>query len=177
MPEEEVKVATCNARETKKLGTLLAPFLSPGDLLILRGPLGAGKTTFTQGLGEGLKAERPIISPTFTLAREVKVQFSGGREGLLIHVDAWRLKAQGGDIFDEFEALGIEDDFEDNNALVVAEWGDGVAEALSDRILYVDFARRVQRESERLISFVPKGFGMLAGFKEKVEEVFGNPVD
>lgn len=174
---EEVKVKTCGVRETKKLGAALAPFLSPGDLLILRGPLGAGKTTFTQGLGEGLEAERPIISPTFTLAREVKVKFEGGREGLLIHVDAWRLKAQGGDIFEEFEALGIEDDFEGNSALVVAEWGDGVAEALSDRILYVDFARDPERESERLISFTPKGFRALGDFKKKAEEVFGNSVD
>ncbi|MBR6439907.1 MAG: tRNA (adenosine(37)-N6)-threonylcarbamoyltransferase complex ATPase subunit type 1 TsaE [Aeriscardovia sp.] len=176
MPEE-VKVATGCARETRKLGEILAPFLSPGDLLILRGPLGAGKTTFTQGLGEGLGAERAIISPTFTLAREVKVKFSGGRPGLLIHVDAWRLKAQGGDIFEEFEALGIEDDFEGSNALVVAEWGDGIAEALSDRILYVDFARSAQRESKRVVAFTPKGFGALAGFRKKAEEVFGNLVD
>ena len=177
MAEEAVRVKTKSAGETKRLGALLSAFLSPGDLLILRGPLGAGKTTFTQGLGEGLQAERPIISPTFTLAREVGVKFSGGRKGLLIHVDAWRLKAQGGDIFEEFEALGIEDDFEGSPALVVAEWGDGVAEALSDRILYVDFARSGQRESERLVSFASHGFEGLGRFREKAEEVFGNAVD
>ncbi|MBQ1427384.1 MAG: tRNA (adenosine(37)-N6)-threonylcarbamoyltransferase complex ATPase subunit type 1 TsaE, partial [Aeriscardovia sp.] len=72
---EEIRVVTKNTGETKKLGKVLSSFVRPGDLLILRGPLGAGKTTFTQGLGEGLEAERPIISPTFTLAREVKIKF------------------------------------------------------------------------------------------------------
>ena len=169
-----MKVETKNSGETKELGKLLSPFLSPGDLLILRGPLGAGKTTFTQGLGEGLKAERPIISPTFTLAREVKIQFKDGKKGLLIHVDAWRLKARGGDIFEEFEALGIEDDFEGNNALVVAEWGDKIAEPLSDRILYVDFERNMERENLRSVSFTSKGFKGLEGFEKSVEAVFGS---
>lgn len=173
---EEIKIVTKNSEETKKLASLLSPFLSPGDLLILRGPLGTGKTTFTQGLGEALKAERPIISPTFTLAREVKIKFKE-KDGLLIHVDAWRLKAHGGDIFEEFEALGIEDDFEGNNALVVAEWGEGIAEPLSESVLYVDFERNREKENWRLISFAPKGFGRLEGFKQSAEVNFGNFID
>ncbi|MBQ1348677.1 MAG: tRNA (adenosine(37)-N6)-threonylcarbamoyltransferase complex ATPase subunit type 1 TsaE, partial [Aeriscardovia sp.] len=97
--------------------------------------------------------------------------------GLLIHVDAWRLKARGGDIFEEFEALGIEDDFEGNNALVVAEWGDKIAEPLSDRILYVDFKRNMERENLRLISFTSQGFEEFEGFKKSVEAVFGSFTD
>lgn len=174
---EEIKVVTKNTGETKKLGEVLSSYVCPGDLLILRGPLGAGKTTFTQGLGEGLEAERPIISPTFTLAREVKIKFKDRKDGLLIHVDAWRLKARGGDIFEEFEALGIEDDFEGNNALVVAEWGDKIAEPLSDHILYVDFKRNMERENLRLISFTSEGFEGFEGFKKRAEAVFGSFTD
>lgn len=172
--EKKIEVVTNDSDETKRLASLLAPFLSPGDLLILRGPLGAGKTTFTQGLGAALKAERSIISPTFTLAREAKIRFQDQREGLLIHVDAWRLKACGGDIFAEFEALGIEDDFEGNNALIVAEWGEGVVEPLSERIIYVDFQRNAEKENRRSISFTPKGFRGLEEFKRKAEAEFGS---
>ena len=129
------------------------------------------------GLPLTMKAQRPIISPTFTLAREVKVKFRGKKDGLLIHIDAWRLKARGGDIFEEFEALGIEDDFEANNALVVAEWGEGIAEPLSESILYVDFKRNTDRENLRVVSFAPQGFKGIEGFKERAEAVFGSFID
>lgn len=174
---EKIEIISKNSGDTKKIGALLAPLLSPGDLLILRGPLGGGKTTFTQGLGEALEAERPIVSPTFTLAREVKIKFRGGVPGLLIHVDAWRLKARGGDIFEEFEALGLEDDFEGSNALVVAEWGDGIAEALSDSILYVDFKRDLEKENWRSISLTPSGFKGLGDLEKTAEAAFGDFID
>ena len=96
-----------------------------GDLLILTGDLGAGKTTLTQGLGEGLGVRGPVTSPTFVIAR-VHPSLSGGPA--LVHVDAYRL----GDAA-ELDDLDLDTDLDE--AVTVVEWGSGLAEALSsDRL-------------------------------------------
>ena len=113
------------AEDTRAVGERLGPVLRAGDLLILTGDLGAGKTTFTQGLGDGLGVRGPVTSPTFVIAR-VHPSLRGGPE--LVHVDAYRL----GDSA-ELDDLDLDTDLD--QAVTVVEWGSGLAEALStDRL-------------------------------------------
>ncbi len=99
--------------------------------MILAGPLGAGKTTFARGLGEGLGVRGPVTSPTFVIAR-VHPSLVGGPD--LLHVDAYRLGGAG-----EFDDLDLQADAEESVTLV--EWGVGIAEQLSDDHLVLTFDR------------------------------------
>jgi len=113
------------AEEMRAIAEELAGQLRAGDVLVLSGDLGAGKTTFTQGLGAGLKVRGDITSPTFVISR-VHPSLSGGPA--LVHVDAYRL---GG--FAELDDLDLDASLDD--AVTVVEWGHGLAEALApDRL-------------------------------------------
>jgi len=118
--------------DTEDLGRALAGVLRAGDLVILDGPLGAGKTALTRGLGAGLGVAGRISSPTFIIAREHRPGRPGGPG--LIHVDAYRL---GG--LDDLDALDLDTDLADS--VVVVEWGEGVAERLVDEYLLVRLRR------------------------------------
>jgi len=120
-----------DADDMQALGRHLAPLLRAGDLLVLTGELGAGKTTFTQGLGEGLGVRGPVTSPTFVIAR-VHPSEVGGPE--LVHVDAYRLGSLA-----ELDDLDL--DTELDQAVTVVEWGEGMAEGLSDSRLEVRIVR------------------------------------
>ncbi len=121
-----VRVPTAEAMSS--LGQRLAPLLRAGDLVIATGDLGAGKTTLTQGIGRGLGSEGPIISPTFVLARQHR---SPAGRPLLVHVDAYRLRSP-----DELDDLDL--DATADEAITVVEWGEGLAEGLSDSRLEID---------------------------------------
>lgn len=112
----------------QELGRRLAKLLRPGDLVMLTGELGAGKTTLTRGLGEGLGVRGAVTSPTFVIAR-VHPSLVGGPA--LVHVDAYRL---GGGL-DEMEDLDLDVSLPDS--VVVVEWGDGKVEELADDRLHV----------------------------------------
>ncbi|WP_270485855.1 tRNA (adenosine(37)-N6)-threonylcarbamoyltransferase complex ATPase subunit type 1 TsaE [Gordonia jacobaea] len=118
--------------DTEALGAELAQSLSAGDVVILDGPLGAGKTALARGIASGLDVVGRVSSPTFIIAREHKPG-SPDRPGM-VHVDAYRL---GG--LDELDALDLDTDLTD--AVVVVEWGEGVAERLADRHLLVRLRR------------------------------------
>ncbi len=118
--------------DTEALGRELAAQLGAGDLVILDGPLGAGKTALTRGIAAGLGVQGRVSSPTFIIAREHRPGPAGGPG--LVHVDAYRL---GG--LDELDALDLDTDLED--CVVVVEWGEGVAERLADRHLMVRLRR------------------------------------
>ncbi len=118
--------------DTEALGAELAHGLSAGDVVILDGPLGAGKTALARGIAAGLEVVGRVSSPTFIIAREHKPG-SPDRPGM-VHVDAYRL---GG--LDELDALDLDTDLTD--AVVVVEWGEGVAERLADRHLLVRLRR------------------------------------
>ena len=118
--------------DTEALGAELAQSLSAGDVVILDGPLGAGKTALARGIAAGLDVVGRVSSPTFIIAREHKPG-SPDRPGM-VHVDAYRL---GG--LDELDALDLDTDLTD--AVVVVEWGEGVAERLADRHLLVRLRR------------------------------------
>ncbi|MFI5981292.1 tRNA (adenosine(37)-N6)-threonylcarbamoyltransferase complex ATPase subunit type 1 TsaE [Streptomyces sp. NPDC051555] len=121
----------------RDLGRQLAALLRPGDLVLLTGELGAGKTTLTRGLGEGLGVRGAVTSPTFVIAR---VHPPLGDGPALVHVDAYRL---GGGL-DEMEDLDL--DVSLPESVVVVEWGDGKVEELSDDRLHVVIARAVGHE-------------------------------
>jgi tRNA threonylcarbamoyladenosine biosynthesis protein TsaE len=108
--------------EMRDLGRRLAKVLRAGDLVILAGPLGAGKTTLVQGIGEGLGVRGPVTSPTFVIAR---VHPASGSGPALVHADAYRL----GSIV-ELDDLDL--DTGAAAAVTVVEWGSGLAEGLAE---------------------------------------------
>ncbi|MFE5671153.1 tRNA (adenosine(37)-N6)-threonylcarbamoyltransferase complex ATPase subunit type 1 TsaE [Agromyces sp. NPDC056523] len=112
------------------LGRELGRLLRAGDLVVLTGPLGAGKTTLTRGIGEGLRVRGPVQSPTFVLAR-THPSLVGAAP--LVHVDAYRLSG----------AAELEDlDLDFANSVVVAEWGAGLLDDVADSWLEVVIERR-----------------------------------
>ena len=124
------------AEDTRGIAERLAPHLHAGDLVMLNGELGAGKTTFTQGLGHGLGVREGIISPTFVLSRRHPNLPDGPRPGGpdLVHVDAYRL-----DTAADIDTIDLEDTLD--TCVTVVEWGTSKVEHLSDSRLVVDFVR------------------------------------
>jgi tRNA threonylcarbamoyladenosine biosynthesis protein TsaE len=114
-------IETTSAEETKKLAAQLGSLLQPGDVLLLNGDLGAGKTTFTQGLAEGLGIDAPVTSPTFTLVHE----YRSGRL-LLFHFDSYRLAGA-----EEIADLGFEEYLE-RSGVVVVEWAERLGWLMPD---------------------------------------------
>ena len=133
------------AADTQALGRALAELLQPGDLVVLAGPLGAGKTALTQGIGAGLGVPGPITSPTFVLARVHR----GGRVPL-VHVDAYRLGSMA-----DVDDLDLDATAEE--AVTVVEWGHGLVEQLADEHLVVELDRR--DDDVRTARLVPHGSG------------------
>ncbi len=114
-----------SAAGMRVLGRRLAALLRPGDLVVLTGPLGAGKTTLVQGIGEGLRVRGPVTSPTFVIAR-VHPSLAGGPA--LVHADAYRLASPA-----EVDDLDLDASLE--TSVTVVEWGGGLAEGLAaDRL-------------------------------------------
>lgn len=126
--------------DTQGFGRDLATMLRAGDLVVLTGDLGAGKTTLTQGLGEGLGVRGPITSPTFVIAR-VHPSLVGGPA--LVHVDAYRLSG-----IDELEDLDLDTSLEES--VTVVEWGHGLAEGLSEDHLEIVLVADPGTESRRV---------------------------
>lgn len=120
-----------DAEATTALGAALAGVLRAGDLVILAGELGAGKTTLTQGIGSGLGVRGRVSSPTFIIAR---VHASTGAGPDLVHVDAYRLGS-----LDELDALDLDTSLDDS--VTVVEWGAGIAENLAADRLEITITR------------------------------------
>ncbi|MFV9429367.1 tRNA (adenosine(37)-N6)-threonylcarbamoyltransferase complex ATPase subunit type 1 TsaE [Rhodococcus pyridinivorans] len=125
--------------DTEAFGRRLAAELRAGDLVVLDGPLGAGKTALTRGIAAGLGVEGRVTSPTFVIAREHRPGSPEGREPVgLVHVDAYRL-GDGPNALDELDALDLDTDLTDT--VVVVEWGGGLVEQLAERHLRVRLRR------------------------------------
>jgi len=127
---------TTSPEETERLGEALAPSLREGDVVSLRGPLGAGKTRFVGGLARGLAPGARVRSPTFTLVNEYPGRIT------LVHLDLYRVEPA------DVEALGL-DDYLEGGALVV-EWGEKLPAGRRADALVLDFA--IVSERERAIS-------------------------
>ena len=116
------------------LGLAISKALRAGDLLLLNGPLGAGKTTLTRGIGEGLGAQGTVQSPTFVLARTHRTAVGPK----LVHVDAYRLNS----------AVELDDlDIDFANSIVVVEWARDYVDGIADHFLQVDINRESEDES------------------------------
>jgi tRNA threonylcarbamoyladenosine biosynthesis protein TsaE len=124
--------------DTVALGAQLGSQLRAGDVVVLSGPLGAGKTVLAKGIAAAMDVGGPVTSPTFVLARVHPARRAG--TPAMIHVDVYRLLDHtGADLLDELESLDL--DTELDTAVVVVEWGEGLAERLSDRHLDVRLER------------------------------------
>jgi tRNA threonylcarbamoyladenosine biosynthesis protein TsaE len=133
-------------QDTRALGRALAAVLRAGDLVVLAGPLGAGKTVVAQGIGEGLKVTGPVTSPTFVIARVHAGPVP------MVHVDAYRL----GDVPDpRAEVDDLDLDAELEHSVLVVEWGEGVVEQLADAHLLVRIDRR--DDEVRVVQLVGQG--------------------
>jgi tRNA threonylcarbamoyladenosine biosynthesis protein TsaE len=129
--------------DTADLGARLAALLRPGDVIVLSGPLGAGKTLFTSGVAAGLGVEEPVTSPSFILSREYASGFLP-----LIHADIYRLTTR--NEFDDLDLLS-----EASEGALVIEWGDVVEPILPADHLRVNFS--VDDDEIRTINLIPFG--------------------
>jgi len=138
--------------KTKKVAAIIAKKLNIGDIITLEGELGAGKTTFTKGIAEGLEVTRTVTSPTFTIIKQYKGTIP------LYHMDAYRLENSSEDIgFDEY--------FE-GNGICVVEWAQFIEEFLPDERLSIHIS--YLETGERKLTFLPVG----TYYEKIIDELF-----
>jgi tRNA threonylcarbamoyladenosine biosynthesis protein TsaE len=145
-----ISLTTSSPAETRAVGAAIASVLRPGDVLLLAGELGAGKTTLVQGIGDFFGVGEPMTSPTFTLVHTY------GTDPVLAHVDVWRLEH-----LREVLDLGL-DELIDAGAIALVEWGDAVAGALGGEAFLVRLERVAAEEEQRSISVEAIGEGPAA---------------
>ncbi|MGH8923084.1 MAG: tRNA (adenosine(37)-N6)-threonylcarbamoyltransferase complex ATPase subunit type 1 TsaE [bacterium] len=137
------EVCSSQPADTANLGARLSPMLEAGDIVLLVGALGSGKTLFVGGLAAGLGVDESVTSPSFVLVRQYRTGFLP-----LTHADIYRLRTR-----NEFEDLDLIADSEDG--VLVIEWGDAIEAALPIDHLRVDFD--IDEDESRTITFTPSG--------------------
>jgi tRNA threonylcarbamoyladenosine biosynthesis protein TsaE len=154
-----MRIATAN--QMRDFGRRLATWLRAGDLVILAGPLGAGKTTLVQGIGEGLGVRGPVTSPTFVIARVHPVVSGSGPA--LVHADAYRLGR-----ISEVDDLDLDTDAA--GAVTVVEWGSGLAESLAEDRLEISIEPDVDADvrTVRLNGHGGRWHGVLTGAADRL---------
>jgi tRNA threonylcarbamoyladenosine biosynthesis protein TsaE len=148
----QFELMTTNSEETSQFAARLAKLLQPGDVIALEGDLGAGKTTFTKGLANGLEIKKNVNSPTFTIIKEYKGNLP------LYHMDVYR-------VADEFEDLGFDEYFHGDGVTVV-EWAHLIDEQLPDERLTI-FLYRLEEDQRKMV-LVPTG----NRYEELCKEIF-----
>lgn len=151
-------IQTTNEAETMALAKKLADFLLPGMTILLYGDLGAGKTTFTKGIGAGLGVKRIIKSPTYTIVRE----YTDGRLPLY-HVDLYRLEES------EVVDLALDEYFEGDGVSIV-EWPSVSPEDLPKEVLEISLATDLSDLNKRTLTFEAKG----KSYETLLEKIFAN---
>ena len=131
-----------SAEDTRAFGMQLGRRLRRGDLVVLGGPLGAGKTALVQGIGAGMDVQGRIASPTFVIARVHPARAEGGVP--LVHVDAYRLGS-----LDEVDDLDL--DVDAQSSVTVVEWGAGLVERLAESYLTITLHRAAESESRTAV--------------------------
>lgn len=169
MPSSQ-RFHTLSAAETYQLGQRLGRLLTPASVIALHGDLGAGKTTFTQGIAAGLDIRQRLTSPTFTLINE----YSTPRGWRLIHIDSYRLvttAAPVGGVAQEADMLGLDDFLAADDAIVIIEWAERLADYLPADRLEISMTH-CENESERTITIRASG----AQSQETLERLAGEPI-
>jgi tRNA threonylcarbamoyladenosine biosynthesis protein TsaE len=138
-----IEIRCLTEEETRAVGRRLAATLRPGDVVVLAGGLGVGKTLFTSGIAAGLGVEEQVVSPSFVLVRQYRSGFLP-----LIHVDVYRLGSL--NEFDDLEVFELGAD-----GAVVIEWGDALEGAIPEDHLRIDFV--VEHDGTRVLRMVPGG--------------------
>ncbi|GAA4688446.1 tRNA (adenosine(37)-N6)-threonylcarbamoyltransferase complex ATPase subunit type 1 TsaE [Phytohabitans rumicis] len=138
--------------DTEGFGRRLGGVLRAGDLVVLTGPLGAGKTALVRGIGAGLGVRGDVTSPTFVIARVHRPDPAKGGRVALVHADAYRL---GSAVDPRAEIDDLDLDASVDDSVTVVEWGEGMVEQLSDAYLGVRIDRR--DDDSRMIELVPSG--------------------
>jgi tRNA threonylcarbamoyladenosine biosynthesis protein TsaE len=140
-----MKIITNNSRETQAVAAKIAKRLKGGEVLALAGNLGAGKTTFTQGLAKALGVKANVTSPTFVLLKLYSTKHQTIKQ--LVHIDAYRLTS-GTDL----EAVGWQD-YSNKDSLVVVEWADKVKEALPAKTKWIKFSLLPNEQHQIIFDF------------------------
>jgi tRNA threonylcarbamoyladenosine biosynthesis protein TsaE len=125
------------AEDTIALGAGFGAQLRAGDVVVLSGPLGAGKTVLAKGIAQGMEVEGPVTSPSYVLARVHPARNAGAPA--MVHVDMYRLIDASVDLMAELDSLDLDTDLDDS--VVVVEWGEGLAERLSEQNLCIELQR------------------------------------
>ena len=143
MVAESGSAVLVTAEDTIARGESLGSGLRAGDVVVLSGPLGAGKTMLAKGIARAMDVDGPVTSPTYVLARVHPPRQAGAPA--LVHVDVYRLLDHAAaDLLAELDSLDLDTDLDD--AVVVVEWGEGLAERLSERHLDVRLDRAADSE-------------------------------
>jgi len=140
------KIITENSEQTRELAKLLALEIRGGEIICLSGDLGAGKTTFTQGLLEGLGVEGPYTSPTFAIMKEYRLQTTNYKLQTVYHIDAYRVEEK--DILD----LGWKDFAGKENTVTIVEWAERAENIIPSGALRLDFKWLDENKREIIIS-------------------------
>ena len=155
---EELRLTTASMEETHALGEKIGQKVRPNMVFLLEGDLGAGKTTLTQGIGEGLDVDGPVISPTFVISR---VHHAHGAGPDLVHVDAYRLG-------EAAELADIDLDASLADSVTLGAWGAGLAEWLADDRLAVESVRGLEADDRTvyITGIGPRWAGALESLRE-----------
>lgn len=137
--------------QTRGFGALLGRSLEPGDVVLLSGPLGAGKTALIQGIGLGLGVETEVRSPTFTLVSEHDAVTAEGHSARLYHVDFYRI-AEG---VSEIEEIGFDEYLDDPEGILVIEWPQRAVGILPSEYLLIELQHIA--DTKRRILLIPQG--------------------
>lgn len=149
MIDESGSVALPTLQDTLDFGARIGRDLAAGDVVVLSGPLGAGKTALTKGIAQGMDVDGPVTSPSYVLARVHEARRQGAPA--LVHVDVYRLlEHQSADLIGELDSLDLDTDLDDS--VVVVEWGEGLAERLSEHHLDIRLERAADSD-ERTVTW------------------------
>ena len=136
--EGELDIISTSPEQSKRMGIRLGRLLQAGDVICLSGDMGAGKTVFSSGIGQGWGSQHKITSPTYNLVH----QHSRKKDDtILYHLDCYRMRG-----VDEIDSIGF-DDMIDNNGILLIEWAERIEDALPDTYLWIDL--RVVEEMRR----------------------------
>lgn len=141
----EKEIVSHSSEETKKFAQQLAANLKGGEVIALKGDLGAGKTTFTQGLAKGLGIKERIQSPTFVLLKEHEVKSKKLKVKSLIHIDCYRLKSA-----NDALSIGLTDYLSKRDTICVIEWAEKIKKILPKNTIYIKL-EHIKENSRKIV--------------------------